>query len=129
MTEILIENGVQIATTLILTLIGVFGAWLSAKLAKKTELENINAAQQEVIAMAKQTVGELQQTLVEELKAASADGKLTNAEVVSLGEKLYNKTQAKISAAAKSILQAANVDLGTLIRGAAEDWILALKSE
>lgn len=129
MLDILIENGVSIVATLVITLIGVFGAWLEAKLAKKTELENINAAQQEVIAMAKQTVGELQQTLVEELKAASADGKLTNAEVVSLGEKLYNKTQAKISAAAKSILQAANVDLGTLIRGAAEDWILTLRSE
>lgn len=123
MTDILIENGVQIATTLILTLIGVFGAWLSAKLAKKTELANINAAQAEVIVMARQTAGELQQTVVSKLKEASADGKLTQQEITDLGHNLYEMTMPKVSAAAKVILEAANIDLSALIHGAAENWL------
>lgn len=129
MTEILIESGVEIVVTLLLTLIGVLGAWLTSKLAKKAELANINAAQQEVIAMAQQTVGELKQTVVDGLKEASADGKLTKEEIAALGTQLYEKTEAKISAAAKSILVAASVDISALIRGAAEDWLVSLKME
>ena len=34
MTNVIIENLVQIAATLLITLIGVLGAWLSTKLAK-----------------------------------------------------------------------------------------------
>lgn len=127
MTEILIENGVNVAATLIITLIGVLGTWLTAKLAKKTQLSNINAAQQEIIIMAQQTVGELKQTMVDGLKAAHEDGKLTNDEIVLLGKELLNKTKPKISAAAVSILTAACVDVDALIRGAAEDWIASLK--
>ena len=41
MTNVIIENLVQIAATLLITLIGVLGAWLSTKLAKREELKNI----------------------------------------------------------------------------------------
>lgn len=127
MTDILIESGVQIAATLLITLIGVLGAWLTAKLAQKMQLANIDAAQQEVIVLAEQTVGELQQTVVEGLKAASKDGRLTKEEISVLGKMLVDKTKAKMSAAAERVLLAAAVDIGALIRGAGENWINELK--
>ena len=65
MTNVIIENLVQIAATLLITLIGVLGAWLSTKLAKREELKNISTATNEVIHAAQQTVLELQQTTVE----------------------------------------------------------------
>ena len=80
MTNVIIENLVQIAATLLITLIGVLGAWLSTKLAKREELENISTATNEVIHAAQQTVLELQQTTVEGMKKAHEDGKLTKDE-------------------------------------------------
>ena len=77
MADIIMESVVQIVVTLMLTLIGVLGTWLTLKLGKKEELAAINVAQQEVIRLAHLTVEELQQTLVEGLKAAHEDGKLT----------------------------------------------------
>jgi len=127
MADILIESGVKIAATFLLTLIGVFGAWLTAKLAEKTKLANINASQQEAIDMAMRTVGELQQTVVEGLKAAHEDGKLTKDEIDELGALLLEKTLAKMSQPAVNILAAAAVDIDALIKGAGEDWIRAIK--
>ena len=72
---------VQIVSTLLITLIGVMGAWLTAQIAKRHELASIHAAQQEVITAAQITVGELQQTVVDGLKAARKDGKLTKSEI------------------------------------------------
>ena len=125
----LIEYGVQIAATLLITLIGVFGAWLTAKLAQKARLENINIATQEVIRAAKLTVGELQQTVVEDLKAASADGKLTESEISHLGKSLITQTLEKLSEPAYALLKAAAVDVEALIVGTAENWINKLKND
>ena len=122
-STVLIENGVEIATTFLIALIGVFGAWLSTKLAKITQLKTVNAAQQEVIKLAQQTVGELQQTVVDGLKAAHKDGKLTQEEITALGTELLEKTEAKMSASAADVLTAAKVDVAALITGAAEHLI------
>lgn len=83
MTNVIIENLVQIAATLLITLIGVLGAWLSTKLAKREELKNISTATNEVIHAAQQTVLELQQTTVEGMKKAHEDGKLTKDEIIA----------------------------------------------
>ena len=40
--DILIENAVNIAAAFFIALIGVFGAWLTAKLGKATQLDNVN---------------------------------------------------------------------------------------
>lgn len=88
MTNVIIENLVQIAATLLITLIGVLGAWLSTKLAKREELKNISTATNEVIHAAQQTVLELQQTTVEGMKKAHEDGKLTKDEITELGKLL-----------------------------------------
>jgi len=125
--ENLIEYGVQVAATLLITLIGAFGAWLTMKIGKHTELENINVAQQEVIRAAKITVGELQQTVVNGLKAGHEDGKLTKSEIAELGDMLIDKTLKKLAAPTYALLQAAAVDVEALIIGAGESWINTLK--
>ena len=125
----LIETGVEIVSAFFIALIGAFGAWLTVKLGKSAQLSSINKAQQEVILLARQTVGELQQTVVEHLKANSKDGKLTQEEIAQLGNELLDKTVAKMSSAAGTILTAAKVDVSALITGAAESWITTLKQQ
>ena len=127
MVEIIMESVVQVVVTLVLTLIGVLGTWLTLKIGKKEELAAINVAQQEVIRLAHLTVEELQQTLVEGLKAAHEDGKLTKEEIASLGEALLDGTIAKMSAPTAKLLAAAAVDITALIHGAGEAWITKLK--
>ena len=81
MQDTIITIAAQVIATLLITLIGVFGAWLTAKIGKRVELTNINKAKDELIAAAQQTVLELQQTVVEGMKAAAEDGKLSDDEV------------------------------------------------
>ena len=127
MVEIIIENLVNIIATLLIVLIGVLGTWLTAKISKKTELANINMAQSEVFLMAQLTVGELQQTMVEKLKAAHEDGKLTENEIKDLGDVLITKTKEKMSKPTYDLLNAAGVDITALIKGAGESWINSIK--
>ena len=126
--QILIENAVNIAAAFFIALIGVFGAWLTAKLGKATQLDTVNHAQQELIKLAQITVGELKQTVVDGMKAASKDGKLTTDEIAKLGQLLYEKTTAKLSASAMDVLTAARVDISALITGAAEHLIGQMKT-
>ena len=127
--DILIENAVNIAAAFFIALIGVFGAWLTAKLGKATQLDTVNRAQQELIKLAQITVGELKQTVVDGMKAASKDGKLTKEEIAQLGQLLYEKTTAKLSASAMDMLTAAQVDISALITGTAEHLIGQMKAD
>ena len=129
MVDIIIENVAQIVATLVITLIGVLGAWLTSKLAQRQELGSINTAMQEVILLAQQTAAELQQTVVDGLKAGRVDGKLTEAEIKALGETLITKTMEKMSAPTTKLLNAATVDVSALIKGAGESWINKMKTE
>ena len=126
---ILIENAVNIAAAFFIALIGVFGAWLTAKLGKATQLDTVNRAQQELIKLAQITVGELKQTVVDGMKAASKDGKLTTDEIAQLGQLLFEKTTAKLSASAMDVLTAAQVDISALITGTAEHLIGQMKED
>ena len=125
--DILIENAVNIAAAFFIALIGVFGAWLTAKLGKATQLDTVNKAQQELIKLAQITVGELKQTVVDGMKTAHTDGKLTKEEIVQLGQLLFEKTTAKLSASAMDVLTAAQVDISALITGTAEQLIAGMK--
>ena len=127
--NILIENAVNIAAAFFIALIGVFGAWLTAKLGKATQLDTVNKAQQELIKLAQITVGELKQTVVDGMKAASKDGKLTTDEIAQLGQLLYEKTTAKLSGSAMDVLTAAQVDISALITGTAEHLIGRMKED
>jgi hypothetical protein len=125
--DILIENAVNIIAAFFIALISVFGAWLTAKLGKATQLDTVNRAQQELIKLALITVGELKQTVVDGMKAAHKDGKLTKEEVAQLAQLLYEKTTAKLSASAMDVLTAAQVDISALITGTAEHLISGMK--
>ncbi len=127
MIETLAEFGIEIAATLLITLIGVFGTWLSIRLGKSAHLDNINTAQAEVIRLAKLTVDELQQTLVDNLKASHADGKLTKDEISLLGRQLVDMTVQKLSTPTYALLQAAAVDIEALIHSAGESRINRMK--
>ena len=127
MMETLANYGIEVAATLLITLIGVLGAWLTMKIGKSTQLENVNAAQKEVIRAAKITVGELQQTLVDDLKAGHEDGKLTKEEINELGRRLIDMTVQKLSMPTYELLRAAAVDVEAMITGVGEDWICRLK--
>ena len=77
----LIENGVQVAVSLVVALIGVAGTWLSIQIGKVKKLQTVKLATDEAKDAAITTVLELQQTVVDDLKAASVDGKLTKEEM------------------------------------------------
>ena len=127
--DILIENAVNIAAAFFIALIGVLGAWLTAKLGKATQLDTVNRAQQELIKLAQITVGELKQTVVDGMKAAHKDGKLSKEEIAQLGHLLFEKTTAKLSASAMDVLTAAQVDISALITGTAEHLIGQMKAD
>ena len=127
--ELLFNYGLQVASTLLITLIGVLGTYLTLQLGQNAKLKNINDAQKELIRVAKITVDELQQTVVSDLKAAHEDGKLTAQEIAQLREKLLEKTVEKLSTSAYALLAAAAVDVEALILGAGESWIERIKQQ
>ena len=89
--SVAITTGVKVVGSLLITLIGALGAWLTVKIGKYRQLQNINLAINEVVKAAKTTVGELQQTVVDGLKAKAVDGKLTKQEITELGVMLLKK--------------------------------------
>ena len=127
MNEMIIEVAVQILGELMLALIGAAGAWLMAKLAQQKKLTNISIATGEAVEAARQTAAALQQTVVEGMKAASADGKLTEQEIKQLGVMLLNTAMKKLSDPAKNVLTAAGKDISAIIQDAAEEWLLHIK--
>ena len=129
MESVLIETAVSIAANLAVTLIGIMGAWALSRIAKHQELATINTAVEGLTDAAEQTVMELQQTLVDKLKEASADGKLSNEEINDLGRLLIEGTLAKMSDSAIDLLKAANVDINAIITGTGEAMIARMKKQ
>ena len=125
----ILEFALQIAATLLVTLIGVLGTCLTLKLGKSAGLQNIDAAQKELIRAARITVDELQQMFVADWKMANEDGKLQADEIAALKEHLLNKTLEKLSAPALSLLKGAAVDVNGLIAGVGEAWIDRMKAK
>ena len=129
MNTVIIETIVSVLANLAVTLIGVAGAWLLAQISKTQKLNTINAAVGELTNAAEQTVWELQQTVVDGLKEASADGKLTQDEIAKLGKLLLEGTLAKMSESGIGVLKAANVDINAIVKGAGEALIARIKEE
>lgn len=127
MNTVIIETIVSVLANLAITLIGVAGAWLLAQISKNQQLNTINTAVGELTAAAEQTVFELQQTVVDGLKEASADGKLTQAEIKNLGKLLLEGTLQKMSDSGLGVLKAANVDINAIVTGAGEALIAKIK--
>ena len=127
MADIIIENIVKIAAALLLMLIGVLGTYLTTLAAKRAETANVSEALRALTEAAKTTVGELQQTIVEPLKAAAADGKLTPDEITDLRNKLVTQTKQKMLPSAINIINAAGADIEAKILGVGENLINKVK--
>jgi len=127
MNTVIIETIVSVLANLAITLIGVAGAWLVAQIGKSQQLNTINTAVDELIDAAETTVLELQQTVVDGLKEASADGKLTQEEITNLGKLLLEGTLKKMSDSGLGVLKAANVDINAIVTGAGEALIARIK--
>ena len=129
MREVFIQVGTQIIFDLLMLFVGVMFAYLSKLLTKSKNLEHIAASMNELERVVTTIVGDLQQTTVEGLKAASEDGKLTKTDIEWLGKQLIEKASAQISAPAADTLISAGVDIEGMIHSIAEAWIAEIKRE
>lgn len=124
--EILIEYALEIVSALAVMLIGVAGTYLTAKAAKRAELDNIAQAMEQVTKAAQTAVGELQQTLAANWKQAGG-GRLNEAQINELGRMLQLRAREILSPSVTGLLEAAKVDVTALITAAGEDWIRQIK--
>ena len=128
MNTVIVETIVSVLANLAVTLIGVLGAWLLAQIGRSQQLKTINAAVGELTIAAETTVLELQQTVVDGLKEASEDGKLTKDEIRELGGLLLKGALEKMSDSGISVLKAANVDINAIVTGVGESLIAKMKT-
>ena len=117
----LVNVGLDILAKAAIAAIGLAGA--TAKIGQNNKLANIKAAIGQVTQAAQTTVGELQQTTVEAMKAAAADGKLTEDQIRTLKADLLRMTREKLAEPTVQLLEAAKLDINAMIQGAAEDLI------
>lgn len=104
------------------------GGWVLRLLGRNTKLKNLVLAWERVCNAAQQTCAELQQTTVDEMKAQSRNGKLTDDQIKALGVMLLSKTKAKLDSMTVDLLTAAGADINAIIIGACEadlPWIKA----
>ena len=104
------------------------GNWVTAHISRVKKLQTVQIAVSEAKDAAMTTALELQQTVVEDLKAAAADGKLSKEEIDGLRQKLLALSMEKLSDTSANILTAAGVDISALITGAAEALIAQWKA-
>ena len=127
MREALIEIGTQLLFEVLLLVISVSFAYVSKAVAKTKKLEHIAIAVDELQTVVMAVVGELQQTTVDNLKAASADGKLSKSDIEYLGKQLVDKVAKGLSTPAIDTLNAAEIDVESMIHSFAEAWIAEIK--
>ena len=122
-----IKTGLDVIEAACMMLLTVAGTAWAAKNKDKAYLQNINIAFDNVFKMAKITVGELKQTVVDGMKAAADDGKLSDEQIQELQAELLAKTLEKLDAPTKDVLAAAGADICAIIAGVGEDWVRELK--
>lgn len=127
MVDVIIENIVRIVAALLMMLISVGGAYLTSLIARNEKLKSIGTATQQVIDAAIQTTGELQQTMVNDLKEASADGKLSKEDIATLGRDVVELTLLKLTQPTKDLINGAGGDIEAIIHGATEAWLEEIK--
>ncbi len=129
MKDVLIEVGTQIMFDVLMLVASIVFAYLAKYLAKSEKLKHIALATEELESIVVSIVGELQQTTVDGLKEASADGKLTKQEIEALGLTLVDRAKKQLSDPAADTLVAAGVDIESMIHSIAEACIASIKAE
>lgn len=127
MREVIIEVAVQIIGAILMGIVGIVFAYIGKWMGQTKKLETVSAAMEQLEAVVKNVVGELQQTTVEKMKAATADGKLTPADIKELGEALFIKSCEQLSDPASHTLEAAGIDIEAMIHSIAEAYIERIK--
>lgn len=125
---VLIEQVVTTVARVLEALVLAYGAWALEKFGKNKKLQNLSLANQELCRIVKQTVRELNQTVVEKLKEKAPNGKLTDAQIDDLKEQTYALVMAKADEATITLLTAAGIDLEALINGQCQAYLDVLKS-
>ena len=129
MREVIIEVLTQIVFEVLMLIVGVAFAYLTKLVGKTKKLEHVASAMDELESVVKHIVGDLQQTVVDGLKEASADGKLSKTDIEWIGKQLIDKVGKQISAPAAETLAAAGVDIEDMIHSIAEAEIARIKRE
>lgn len=127
MREAIIEVAVQVITAILLGTVSIAFAYVGKWMGQTKKLETVAAAMSQLEDVVQNVVGELQQTMVEHLKAASADGKLSDEDIYDLGKLLVRKTSEQLSNPAASTLKAAGIDIENMIHSIAEAYIERIK--
>ena len=127
MREAIIEVAVQVIGAILMGLVGIIFAYLGKLIGKSKEMEHISAAMEQLEAVVKNVVGELQQTTVELMKAETEDGKLTSKDIYELGKLLVEKATEQLSNPASDTLKAAGIDVEAMIHSVAEAYIERIK--
>ncbi len=125
---VLIEQAVTTVARFLEALVLAYGAWALEKFGKNKKLQNLSLANQELCRIVKQTVRELNQTIVHTLKEQSPDGKLTEEQIEGLQESLLEMVKAKADEATIAMITAAGADLDALITGQCEAYLDILKN-
>ena len=118
-----IRAGLEILTYLSITAVSLGATFLTAKIGKKNNLQNVKLAIGVLEELARQTAGEFKQTIVDDLKA-NQGGKLTEEQKDELKAELLGLVLKKADTHTVGVLQAAGADINAIIMGAAEDWPL-----
>ena len=129
MREVFIEVGTQVVFDLLMLVVSVLFAYLTKLIAKSKKMEHIAVAMAELENVVTNVVGDLQQTVVEGLKEASENGKLSKTDIEWLGKQLIEKVGKQISEPAANTLYAAGVDVESMIHSIAEAMIAEIKRE
>lgn len=129
MREVFIEVGTQVIFEVLMLIIGAAFAYLSSLTAKTRKLDHVSAAMSELERVVKTVVGDLQQTVVDGLKDASVDGKLSEEEVYDLGRLLVKKATEQLSDPSSKTIAAAGIDINEAIHSIAEAYIAKIKRE
>ncbi len=118
-----VEQAVTVVARFLESVILVAGTWVLSKIGKEKSLNNTTKAMGLLFDVTRQTVGELQQTVVDYWKKASDGGKLTDEQIRYLHEELLRLVKLKLDEPTKALIIAGGADLDALITGAAESYI------
>lgn len=127
MREAIIEVTVQVITAVLLGVVSIAFAYVGKWMGQNKKLETISSAMNQLEGVVQSVVGELQQTMVEGLKDASVDGKLSNEDIYDLGKLLVQKATEQLSNPAAATLEAAGIDIEGMIHSVAEAYIERIK--
>lgn len=122
-TQVIIAVVSLVFTAIIIPLVKAAFTWLKTK----TESEALLTAITEAQTVAETVVMNLQQTVVEDLKAKSADGRLTADEISNIASMALEQFYSDISEKSLALLESHTDDIEAYIKRTIEAQLLKLK--